>query len=93
MNPIPFGKTSLAPQALQTLRTLQTPPAPQQACASSAHTAAPRCRVSVIIKALNEERRIEATVESALRAVATVGGEVILADSCSSDRTVELASA
>lgn len=51
------------------------------------------CRVSVIIKALNEEARIESTVESALRAVATVGGEVILADSCSSDRTVELATA
>lgn len=51
------------------------------------------CRVSVVIKALNEEKRIEATVESALRAVSTVGGEVILADSYSSDRTVELASA
>jgi exopolysaccharide production protein ExoZ len=51
------------------------------------------CRVSVVIKALNEEKRIEATVESALRAVAGVGGEVILADSYSSDRTVELAGA
>jgi glycosyltransferase involved in cell wall biosynthesis len=96
MNPIPFGKTPLppqAPQTLPTLRTAQTPPASQQARAPSAHTAAPRCRVSVVIKALNEERRIEATVESALRAVAAVGGEVILADSYSSDRTVELASA
>ncbi|MCZ8255409.1 MAG: glycosyltransferase, partial [Polaromonas sp.] len=53
----------------------------------------PACRVSVIIKALNEENRIEATVQSALRAVSTVGGEVILADSYSSDRTVEFASA
>ncbi|MDB5890306.1 MAG: glycosyltransferase [Polaromonas sp.] len=50
------------------------------------------CRVSVIIKALNEEQRICATLESALKAVAAVGGEVILADSCSTDRTVELAS-
>lgn len=50
-----------------------------------------RCRVSIVIKALNEERRIVAAVESALRAVAAVGGEVILADSGSTDRTVELA--
>lgn len=49
------------------------------------------CRVSIIIKALNEEQRICDTIESALRAVAAVGGEVILADSCSTDRTVELA--
>ncbi len=50
------------------------------------------CRVSIIIKALNEERRIVAAVESALAAVQTVGGEVVLADSCSSDATVALAS-
>ncbi|MEP6771452.1 MAG: glycosyltransferase [Polaromonas sp.] len=56
-------------------------------------TPAQSCRVSVIIKALNEEKRIRETVESALRAVATVGGEVILADSYSTDRTVQLASA
>ena len=43
------------------------------------------CRVSIIIKALNEEARIEETIASALRAVALVGGEVILADSCSTD--------
>ena len=51
----------------------------------------PACRVSIIIKALNEEKRICATIESALRAVARVGGEVVLADSCSTDGTVELA--
>ncbi len=50
------------------------------------------CRVSIIIKALNEERGIEGTIESALRAIARFPGEVILADSCSTDRTVELAS-
>ncbi|QHI99975.1 glycosyltransferase [Xylophilus rhododendri] len=50
------------------------------------------CRVSIVIKALNEERRIEKAVSSALTAVASIGGEVVLADSCSSDRTVELAS-
>lgn len=49
------------------------------------------CRVSIIIKALNEEKHIVATIESALLAVATLDGEVILADSCSTDRTVELA--
>jgi glycosyltransferase involved in cell wall biosynthesis len=49
------------------------------------------CRVSVVIKALNEEAGIAATIESALAAVAKVGGEVVLADSCSTDRTVELA--
>lgn len=49
-------------------------------------------RVSVIIKALNEERHIDAAVSSALAAVARVGGgEVILADSGSTDRTVEIA--
>lgn len=50
------------------------------------------CNVSIIIKALNEENNIVAAIESALRAIQTVGGEVILADSCSTDRTVELAS-
>ena len=53
--------------------------------------AAPACRVSIIIKALNEERHIVATVKSALHAVAAIGGEVVLADSCSTDRTVERA--
>jgi glycosyltransferase involved in cell wall biosynthesis len=49
------------------------------------------CPVSIIIKALNEEKGIAATLESALRAVAAVGGEVVLADACSSDQTVEIA--
>jgi glycosyltransferase involved in cell wall biosynthesis len=53
----------------------------------------PPCRVSILIKALNEERRVVAAVESALAALASIGGEVVLADSCSSDRTVALASA
>lgn len=51
----------------------------------------PGCRVSVVIKALNEERLIAAAIESALASVASVGGEVILADSGSSDRTISLA--
>jgi len=53
---------------------------------------APSCRVSVVIKALNEEKRIACAIETALQAVAPLGGEVILADSCSSDRTIEIAS-
>lgn len=49
--------------------------------------------VSVIMKTLNEERRIAAAIKSALAAVQAVGGgEVIVADSGSSDRTVEIAS-
>lgn len=50
------------------------------------------CRVSIVIKALNEEANICAAIESSLQALADVGGEVILADSLSTDRTVELAS-
>jgi len=59
---------------------------------SEAITRSARCRVSVVIKALNEEENICAAIESCLAAVAEVGGEVILADSHSTDRTVELAS-
>jgi glycosyltransferase involved in cell wall biosynthesis len=50
-------------------------------------------KVSVVIKALNEEAHIAAAIESALMAVAPFGGEVILADSLSTDRTVEIAQA
>lgn len=48
-------------------------------------------RVSIIIKALNEERRIARAIESSLRALERVGGEVILADSCSTDQTIDIA--
>ena len=47
--------------------------------------------VSVVIKALNEEDKIAHTIESALRAISNISGEVILADSHSTDRTVEIA--
>ena len=50
-----------------------------------------RPTVSIIIKALNEERHIAAAIESALATLSGVGGEVILADSGSSDRTVDIA--
>ncbi len=49
-------------------------------------------KVSVIIKALNEEENIARAVESALKAVAPIGGEVILADSASTDETIAIAS-
>jgi glycosyltransferase involved in cell wall biosynthesis len=51
----------------------------------------PRPDISVIIKAFNEERRIATAVESALAAVHGINAEVILADSASNDRTVEIA--
>ncbi|MBN9470508.1 MAG: glycosyltransferase family 2 protein [Bosea sp.] len=47
--------------------------------------------VSIIIKTLNEEKRIAATIESALSALGEIPGEVVIADSGSSDRTVEIA--
>ena len=47
--------------------------------------------VVIGIKALNEERHIAASIESALAACARVGGKVVLADSGSSDRTIEIA--
>ena len=48
-------------------------------------------RVVVGIKALNEERHIEATVRSALAAVEPFNGTVVVADSGSRDDTVEIA--
>lgn len=47
--------------------------------------------VSIVIKALNEERRIAAAIETALAAIEGITGEVILADSVSTDRTIEIA--
>lgn len=48
--------------------------------------------VSIIIKALNEETNIARAIESSLKAVSLFStGEVILADSKSTDRTVEIA--
>ena len=54
-------------------------------------TTGTRIAVTVGIKALNEERHIAAALESAVRAVAPLGGEVVLADSGSTDRTLEIA--
>lgn len=60
--------------------------------AADARAGVRRCPVTIVIKAFNEEKNICAAIESSLAAVAEVGGEVVLADSCSTDRTVELAS-
>ena len=49
--------------------------------------------VSIIIKSYNEEHNIVRAIESELKALSTIQGEVILADSASTDRTVELAKA
>lgn len=48
-------------------------------------------KVSVVIKALNEESNISRAIERSLKAVAPFGGEVIVADSGSADRTAEIA--
>lgn len=48
-------------------------------------------RVSILIKALNEEGKIARCLAAAVREAATVGGEVILTDSLSTDRTIEIA--
>ena len=54
-----------------------------------------RPNVSIVIKALNEERHIAAAIESAMAALESlrgeISGEIILADSASTDRTVEIA--
>lgn len=52
-------------------------------------------KVSILIKALNEERHIAAAIESAMAAIDGMQGkitcEIILADSASTDRTIEIA--
>jgi glycosyltransferase involved in cell wall biosynthesis len=48
-------------------------------------------KVTVGIKALNEERHIAASLASAVAAAELLGGEVVLADSGSTDRTLEIA--
>jgi GT2 family glycosyltransferase len=48
-------------------------------------------KVSIIIKTLSEETTISRAISSALEAAAPHGGEVIVADSGSTDRTVERA--
>ena len=48
-------------------------------------------KVTVIIKALNEEKNIARAIESSLKAFKGYNGEVILVDSLSTDKTIEIA--
>lgn len=50
-----------------------------------------RPRVSILIKALNEERNIAEAIESAIAALDGLSGEIILADSLSTDSTIDIA--
>ncbi len=50
-----------------------------------------RPEISIVIKALNEERHIAIAIESAIAALDGLSGEVILADSASNDCTIEIA--
>jgi glycosyltransferase involved in cell wall biosynthesis len=54
-------------------------------------TAKLRPGVSIIIKALNEEKHIESAIRSALECIPLIGGEIIVADSGSTDCTIEIA--
>ncbi|MDO8413560.1 MAG: glycosyltransferase [Gallionellaceae bacterium] len=48
-------------------------------------------QVTILVKALNEERHIAACLQAAVREAQRVQGEVVLVDSLSTDRTVEFA--
>lgn len=50
-----------------------------------------RPRISIVIKAFNEQRNIAAAIESAIAALVDFDGEIILADCLSTDRTVAIA--
>jgi glycosyltransferase involved in cell wall biosynthesis len=56
------------------------------------HTQKFNAKVAVLIKTLNEERNIRRCIESALAAMSTMSGIVIVADSGSTDETVLIAS-
>src|ERR671912_195102 len=49
-------------------------------------------KISVIIKALNEEKNIARTIESCIDALKGFESEIVLADGISQDGTVEIAS-
>ena len=53
----------------------------------------PRPRVSFVIKVLNEEENIDACLASVLEATRRIPSEIIVADSLSTDRSVEKAAA
>ena len=47
-------------------------------------------KVSIVIKALNEEESIERCIKSALKSIKGISGEIILVDSISTDKTIEI---
>ena len=49
------------------------------------------CPISIIIKLLRKEKRIAVGIESALHAICTVGGKVVLGSLHLTDRTVKMA--
>jgi len=65
-------------------------PASRASCGLRLNARAPR--ISVVIKALNEEAKIASAIESVLAAGQGQELEIVLADSLSTDRTVEIAS-
>ncbi|MBI2558014.1 glycosyltransferase [Candidatus Woesearchaeota archaeon] len=47
--------------------------------------------VTIIIKSLNEQDNIAKAIQSALKAIKSMNGEVVLADSLSTDKTIQIA--
>lgn len=82
-----MGRSGSCPQTLIILA-----PSRLSADGAAVHKEA-NLSVTVGIKALNEEQNIARTLESAIAAVAPFGGKVILADSGSSDGTIDIARA
>lgn len=48
-------------------------------------------KLSILIKAYNEEGNIRRALESCLAEITDIDAEIVLADSCSTDKTVEIA--
>ena len=48
-------------------------------------------KVTIVIKSLNEERNIARAIKSAIKALKGFDGEIVLVDSLSTDKTVEIA--
>lgn len=57
---------------------------------TSSDTVQFKAPVGVVIKALNEEKHVERALQSAIEAVRPYNGIVVLADSGSTDRTIEI---
>src|SRR5690242_693388 len=62
-----------------------------QLCSGCAHVYARCVRISIALITLNEEANLPHTLESVMRLVREGNGEIIVVDSGSTDRTVEIA--